>query len=191
MMLATCDRSTALGFRDYVMLLLLFDTGLRIAEICNLSVADVHDTYIKVFGKGRKEREIGLHPEVGKLIWKYVHKYRRPANPTVIGLFLGRGGKPLHPSGVQTILKRIQRAAGLTDIKLSAHVFRHTFAKMYLARGGEVFKLSREMGHSQVQVTEVYPRDFNSTEARKEHSAFSPIANIELKNQNKKKKKQE
>ena len=63
---------------------------------------------------------------------------------------------------------------------MSAHTFRHTFAKFYLQRGGEVFKLSREMGHGTVQVTELYLKDFRSTEARQEHMTFSPIGEINL-----------
>ena len=63
---------------------------------------------------------------------------------------------------------------------MSAHTFRHTFAKFYLQRGGEVFKLSREMGHGTVQVTELYLKDFRSTEARQEHMTFSPIEEINL-----------
>jgi integrase/recombinase XerD len=186
-MLSVCDLSTDNGFRDYVMLLLLFDTGLRISEMAMLRVTDVHDTYIKVFGKGRKEREIGLHPEVGKLLWKYIHKHRHPADISETRLFIGRRG-PLNRYGVHGIIKRIQHKCGMGGMKVSAHVFRHTFAKMYLARGGEVFKLSREMGHSEVQVTEIYLKDFGSSEARKEHTAFSPITNIHLKKASRRKK---
>ena len=51
---------------------------------------------------------------------------------------------------------------------------------MYLEQGGEVFKLSREMGHSTIQVTETYLKDFRSTEARREHTAFSPISQLDL-----------
>jgi integrase/recombinase XerD len=64
-MLSVCDQATRLGFRNYVLLLMLLDTGMRISELCGLRVADVHDRYVRVLGKGRKEREIGLHPEVG------------------------------------------------------------------------------------------------------------------------------
>src|SRR2546425_538521 len=99
-MLATCDLSTDLGFRDYVVLLLLFDTGMRISEVCSLRIADVHDTYVKVFGKGRKEREIGIHPEVSKLLWKYVHKHRLAKDPSETLIFLNRMGKPLRSQGL-------------------------------------------------------------------------------------------
>jgi len=52
---------------------------LNYAEL-KLSDIDTQFRYVKVFGKGRKEREIGLHPEVGKLVWKHIHKYRGPAD---------------------------------------------------------------------------------------------------------------
>jgi integrase len=82
---------------------------------------------------------------------------------------------------------RVSELCGLRleDVHVSgssgAHTFRHTFAKFYLERGGEVFKLSREMGHSTVQVTEVYLKDYRSSEARREHTAFSPIGGLDLK----------
>src|SRR6266487_1564874 len=178
-MLAVCDTSTPVGFRDHVILLLLLDTGIRIAEISTLRVSSVHDRYIKVMGKGRKEREIGIYPEMSKLLWKYIHKHRKPDDPAEAALFIGKG-QPLHPGGVHTIIKRIQKLSGLEDIKFSAHVFRHTFAKMYLDSGGDLFKLSREMGHSDVNITKTYLEDFGSSEARKDHNSFSPLAGIQI-----------
>lgn len=179
-MLATCDTSTAEGFRNYVVLLILLDTGMRVSELCGLKVTDIHDRYVRVFGKGRKEREIGLHPEVAKLLWKYIHKYRKPADQDEQALFIGRRGEPLHYSGVQSMLKVVKKASGIEGVRVSAHTFRHTFAKFYLERGGEVFKLSREMGHSTIQVTEIYLKDYRSSEARREHTAYSPIGEIDL-----------
>jgi len=179
-MLNSCDLSTDMGFRDYVILLLLFDTGIRLAEICALKVRDVQDTYIKVYGKGRREREVGIHPEVSKLLWKYIHKHRFPQKEGEVYLFVGRRG-PLHKTGLQEILERIQRASGLGDVHISPHVFRHTFAKMYLERGGDLFSLSREMGHSDVSITKIYLEDFSSSQARKEHTTYSPVGSINLK----------
>jgi len=147
---------------------------------------------IKVFGKGRKEREVGIHPEVSKLLWKYVHKHRHPKEQGETALFLCAGdrgfGKPLQYDGMRGIVDRIQEACGLAGMKFSPHVFRHTFAKMYLDHGGEVFKLSREMGHSDVQVTKLYLEDFGSTQARREHATYSPITGINLKKNVRKKK---
>lgn len=189
-MLSTCDPNTETGFRDYVIMLLLLDTGMRISELCTLHMLDIHDTYVKVYGKGRREREIGIHPEVGKLVWKYIHKHRHPKDANETRLFIGRG-VPLNQSGLKSVISRIKHESGLDDIKVSAHVFRHTFSKMYLERGGELFKLSRELGHSSVQITEIYLKDFGSTQARKDHTTFSPISGMQLKKYGKRKKKQE
>jgi integrase/recombinase XerD len=193
-MLATCDLKTNEGFRNYVLLLVLLDTGMRVSELCGLRVEDVHvsgsgGAYVRVFGKGRKEREIGLHPAVGKLVWKYMHRYRQPADPDEVGLFIGRYGKPLQTEGVRTLLDRVKKDSGIEGVRVSAHTFRHTFAKFYLQRGGELFKLSREMGHSTVQVTEIYLKDYRSSEARREHSSYSPIAEIKSLGKNNKRRR--
>jgi len=177
-MLASCDNTTPGGFRNYVLVLVLLDTGMRASELCGLQVSDIHDRYVKVLGKGRKEREIGLHPEVSKLLWKYVHKYRKPTDSNETTLFIGRRGEPLRYFGVSSMLKEVRKASGIEGVRVSAHTFRHTFAKFYLERGGEVFKLSREMGHSTIQITEIYLKDYHSSEARKEHNTYSPIGEI-------------
>lgn len=178
-MLATCDTKTPEGFRDYVILLVLLDTGMRVSELCGLRLVDVHDRYVKVTGKGRKEREIGLHPHVGKLLWRYVNK-SRPVVPGVDAVFLARGGTPLQVEGVASLLRRVKKASGIEGVRVSAHTFRHTFAKFYLKRGGELFNLSREMGHSTVQITEIYLKDYRSSEARREHQSYSPIGEVKL-----------
>lgn len=190
-MLAACDQSTAEGFRNYVLLLVFLDTGMRLSELCGLKLADIDSQfrYVKVFGKGRKEREIGLHPEVGKLIWKYVHKFRHPARPDEVALFVGRRGEPLKPGGVSEIIDQIKQKCGFEGMRVSPHVFRHTFAKFYLKRGGEVFKLSREMGHSTIQITELYLKDFHSSQARQEHSQHSPIGELDLRGKKKPRKR--
>ncbi|GCE05421.1 tyrosine-type recombinase/integrase [Dictyobacter aurantiacus] len=190
-MLASCDQSTPEGFRNYVLLLVFLDTGMRLSELCGLKLSDIDSQfrYVKVFGKGRKEREIGLHPEVGKLIWKYIHKYRKVADPDEQTLFTGRYGEPLKNRGVSNIIHNIKRECGFENMRVSPHVFRHTFAKYYLKRGGEIFKLSREMGHSTVQITELYLKDFHSGEARQEHSTYSPIGDLNLRGKKKPRRK--
>ena len=193
-MVACFDLNTEMGFRDYLIILLLLDTGIRLSEISGLEVTNVHDAYIKVFGKGRKEREVGIHPDVYKLLWKYINKYRKPKNPDEKILFLGTGkstGLPFGRSGLKQMVERVKKVTGITDMRVSPHVFRHTFAKMYLQAGGDVFSLSREMGHSSVQITNIYLQDFNSSDARRHHTAFSPINGLKLRKNQKKREKHE
>jgi site-specific recombinase XerD len=179
-MLAVCDKQTRLGFRDYTIMLLLLDTGIRVSELCGLVVEQVHEDYITVFGKGRKEREVGIGPEVRKLLWKYLAMYRRPAAPEVREVFLNKRGQPLTSSGIEQLLQEIKGQAGIEGVRVSAHTFRHTFARMFLERGGEVYKLSRLMGHTDVKTTEKYLKEFTSREARQQQARFSPVESLDL-----------
>jgi integrase/recombinase XerD len=70
-------------------------------------------------------------------------------------------------------------ATGLQTWRLSAHTFRHSFARIWLEHGGELYSLSRLLGHSSVQVTEVYLREFQSRQARAHHNEFSPLADFQ------------
>ncbi len=178
-MFAACDLRTRLGFRDYTLLLTLIDTGIRVSELCGLKVGDVRQDHVVVMGKGKHEREIGITPTTAKYLWKYVKVHRRPAWPDEQRLFLGRRGTPLTPSGVDQALYRIRDEIGITGVRMSAHTFRHSFARIWLENGGELYSLSRLLGHSSVQVTEVYLRDFESRQARQHHNQYSPLADFQ------------
>lgn len=179
-MFGACDLATSLGFRDYVLMLVLLDTGVRVSELCGVTLDDLHEGYIKVFGKGRKEREVGLSPTTAKFLWKYIHQYRAQAEDDVRVLFTNLAGRPLTPWGVEQMLQRVKAAAGITDVPVTAHKFRHTFARTWLERGGEVYSLSRLMGHSSVKITEIYLEDFKSRQARVQHAKFSAVNNLKL-----------
>jgi integrase/recombinase XerD len=176
-----CDAETKLGFRNYVIVVLLLDTGMRVSELVGLRLSDVKPRYVMVHGKGQKEREIGLHPEAGKLLWKYIAKFRTVPGVESDYVFLGGRG-PLTVSGVEQLFLKLKKDAGIEDVRVSPHTLRHTFSKRYLENGGELFKLSRELGHSDVQITaNKYLGDFKSTEARQDHDARSPLSNVKLK----------
>jgi integrase/recombinase XerD len=179
--LASCDVSTVQGFRDYVILVLLLDTGMRVSELVSLRLSNVYSRYVKVLGKGMKEREIGLHPDVSRLLWMYIQKYRdASAWPSEDRVFLGRKGA-LTTEGIEQVFQRVEVASGIEGVRFSPHTMRHTFSKQYLKNGGDLFKLSRELGHSDVQVTgRVYLGDFHSSDAREDHSTFSPIIDINI-----------
>ena len=180
MMLDACDLSTTLGYRDYTIILVLLETGIRVSELCGLRIQDVHDDHIRVFGKGKKEREVGISPQVGKQLWKYINHYRKPADKNENRVFMNRYGQPVTPNGVAQLLIDVKNRAGITGVRVSAHTFRHTFARMYLEQGGEIYKLSRLMGHSSVEVTEEYLKDFNVRSARQEQDKFSPVNTLDL-----------
>jgi len=178
-LLATCDVRTGQGFRDYVILVVLLDTGMRVSELVDLRVGNVHVRHVKVLGKGFKEREIGLHPDVSKLLWLYIEKYRPSGGyPGEDRVFLGRKGA-LTTEGIEQVFQRAAQASGIEGVRVTPHTMRHTFSKRYLKNGGDLFRLSRELGHSDVQVTgRVYLADYTSSDAREEHATYSPIAGL-------------
>ena len=180
LMLDDCDTSKALGYRDYVIILVLLETGVRISELCNLRVQDVHTDYIRVMGKGRKEREIGISAAVSKYLWKYINIYRKPHDEKELRVFMNRYHVPITPTGVDQILDDIRDRTGITGVRVSAHTFRHTFACTYLEQGGEIYKLSRLLGHSGVEVTEEYLKSFTQRAARKDQEKFSAVAAMDV-----------
>jgi integrase/recombinase XerD len=181
-LLAACDLKTPLGYRDYTIMFLLLDTGIRLSELCNLKLDDIHRDYIEVLGKGNKQREVGIHPQTVQHIWKYVNKFRQPHNENERHVFLNRYGKPLTDSGIAQAIADIGKRAGLSGVRVSPHTFRHTFARMYLDNGGDVYKLSRSLGHSEIGTTEEYLKDFKSRDARKEHDTYSPVNRLKQAN---------
>jgi integrase/recombinase XerD len=135
---------------------------------------------VKVFGKGQKEREIGIHPNVGKVVWKYINKHWASFKIEDDRLFLSERGA-LTTSGVEMLFHLVKKRTGITDVRVTPHTMRHTFAKWYLKNGGDLFKLSRELGHSSVQITgNIYLGDFKSTDARQDHDRYSPARGIKL-----------
>jgi site-specific recombinase XerD len=115
--------------------------------------------------------------------------HRFPADDKEMRVFISFYGTALTSGGVHQVIKRIQANAGLEDIQVHAHLFRHTFAKFYMENGGDLFSLARELGHSDIQTTKIYLECFNSTHARKEHSKFSPVSLIDVKETRRRRKK--
>lgn len=164
------EMTVALAARDRAILCVLLDTGIRANELCSLTLDNLHisptDAYMKVYGKGRKEREVGLGHESRASLHRYIVRHR-DAPEEERHVFLSRKRQPLTVSGLDQIIYRLAEWAGIEGVRCSAHTFRHTYAVNYLAAGGDVYKLSRLLGHTSVSVTENYLRAFRSRDARK------------------------
>jgi integrase/recombinase XerD len=157
-----------LAERDKAILAVLLDTGIRASELCSLTcdrvILDQHDPYIRIMGKGRKEREIGLGVASRQQLLRYMHRFRpHTSDPHV---FLRRDRRALDTHGLAALLYRLKQLAGVTGVRCSPHDFRHTFSFNFLANGGDVMKLSRLLGHTSLAVTEGYLRAFTARDAR-------------------------
>lgn len=172
---AACSKEylSYLRARDIAVLSVLLDTGMRASELCNIKVEDLHmvpnDSYVKIFGKGRKEREVPL----GKRAVKDIKDYLRVRPLEHHSLFLARKNSPLTLSGLDQMLYRLRDWAHLDTVEVRAHVFRHTFAVEAIKSGIGIYPLSRLMGHASVSTTEVYLRHFQAIDARQNVSSIA------------------
>ncbi|BCL82184.1 recombinase XerC [Ktedonobacteria bacterium brp13] len=156
--------------RDELILDLFLNTGIRSNELCTLTVGNIYlhpeDAHIKVYGKGRKWREVGLPNEVRRRLRRYLEAYRKEAGNDEPA-FASRYYQPLTIKGIDMLFDRLARWGKIEGVRCSAHTCRHTFAVNYLRNGGDIYRLSILMGHSSVKVTEVYLKTFQAEEARK------------------------
>lgn len=182
-LLGVIRTSTPVGFRDWTMILTLFDTGMRASELVNLKLEDVNlnDGIVKVYGKGAKERIVPIGARVQRAIWKYLQRYRlQPANPLCSNLFLTRNGESLTVNRLETIIENYGRKAGIEGLRCSPHTFRHTFAIIFLRNGGDVFSLQRILGHETLDMVRNYV-NLAQQDVQAAHARSSPVDSMELK----------
>jgi site-specific recombinase XerD len=178
--LSHIDRNSAAGARNYTILMLLLDTGLRCSEMINadLDNANVEGGYLKVMGKGGKERIVPFGVIVQKAILRYLLHFRpEPFNPTIRNLFLTLDGRPLTKNAVTLVFQRI--AARSSVKRLHPHLCRHTFATNYLINGGDVFSLQQILGHTTLEMVRRYVT-LASAHVTIQHRKFSPMDRLNI-----------
>lgn len=161
--------------RDKAILSLLIDTGIRAAEFCGLTLdcvwLDADDSYLKVKGKGRKEREVPLGRNARVSLRRYITRYRKSKERGELHVFLSRTGEPLTRSGLDQLIRQLASTARIKGVRCSPH----TFACQYLLAGGDIYKLSRLMGHTSVKVTERYLGAIKARHARQGQSVLDQL----------------
>jgi len=181
-LLSVIDKRSALGFRDYCIILVLLDTGVRLSELVNLELPNLNldQAYFKVMGKGAKERIVPIGAQVQKALWKYIHRYRpEPAHPNIQNVFLTRNGRALNANTVYRRISEYGKKAGLKGVRCSPHTFRHTFAKNFLLNGGDAFTLQKILGHSSLEVVRIYV-NLASQDVQVQHRKASPVDRLKL-----------
>jgi len=173
------DLHQPLGTRNSAILIVLLDSGLRIAEIAGLRLEDtqIDQGYLKVMGKGVRERMVPLGSLSQRLLLRYLHQFRPETPPEVSSFFLTADGKPITANTVQLMLKRLGKMAEVR--RLHAHLCRHTFATNYLVNGGHLFSLQQILGHSSLEMVRRYV-SLASAHVAVQHRQFSPIDRMNL-----------
>jgi site-specific recombinase XerD len=178
--LSCLDIKTEVGIRNKALLMTLLDTGLRSSELINLTIgnADLESGYLKVMGKGERERIVPIGSSVQKILQRYIYHFRpEPSHLTVDNVFLTIEGKPLTINGVKLLFRRLAKKSGVE--RLHAHLCRHTFATNYLINGGDVFSLQQILGHSTLEMVRHYVT-LAASQVTVQHRKFSPMDRMEL-----------
>jgi integrase/recombinase XerD len=157
--LGSIDENGADGIRDRALLSVLYGCGLRASEASGLLLGDVDfdEGFVRVRGKGNRERLVPFGPATAAPLSRYIDGPRLQAESrrTSNNVFLNRLGRPLSRMSVWTIVRRAARAAGL-ERRVHPHTFRHSFATHLLAGGADLRSVQTMLGHQSVSTTQIY-----------------------------------
>ncbi|MEN6388884.1 MAG: tyrosine-type recombinase/integrase [Syntrophomonas sp.] len=170
------DKSTFVGFRDYTIMLVLLDTGVRLIELENMKLDDVNlsSNKILVFGKGAKEREVVFQSTTKQFLMRYI-RLRNQLEHNY--LWISEMGNRLNRKTLQDRLKLYGHKAQLTKVRVSPHTFRHTCAKMYITKGGDILSLQKILGHSSLEMVRHYVNLWGS-DLQQMHKRYSPVEGL-------------
>lgn len=162
--------------RDYAILQVLYGCGLRVSEACALKISDVFldEMFVKVLGKGSKERLVPLAPSVADAITSYLSSRPIPDRQCEDILFLNRFGRPLSRVSVFKIVKSCALAAGV-DKEISPHTFRHSFATHMIENGADLRVVQEMLGHESILTTEIYTHVDSATWQREIKEIISSV----------------
>jgi len=159
-LIAAIDLSKVEGHRNRAIIETLYSCGLRVSELVSLKFGDLYfdEGFIRVIGKGNKERLVPVSPSVEKEIGIYNDHVRRhqvikPGNEQIV--FLNRRGAQLTRVMIFTIIKDLANSIGLSK-SISPHTFRHSFATHMIEGGANLRAVQEMLGHESITTTEIY-----------------------------------
>jgi integrase/recombinase XerD len=172
--------TSPLGVRNSVMLYLLYSSGMRVSELINIKISDIHfDTrFISIEGKGGKQRMIPLPEVIIRLLYDYLQKHAHKDLPTsfdpiyLFPIVYGKKIKPISRQSCWGILKKICEQAGIKRA-ISPHQLRHSFATHMLQKGVDLRSLQVLLGHEEITTVEIYPH-VETSELRKIYDKKHP-----------------
>lgn len=144
-----------IGARDKAILELLYATGMRVSELCGLCIHDLSDTFVKVQGKGNKERIIPVGKKAIVAVDHYLVHYRGEVREENGPLFVTSGGKPIDRIMVWNRVKMYAKKAGIAK-SISPHTLRHSFATHLLEGGADLRLIQDMLGHEDIGTTDRY-----------------------------------
>ncbi|MBR1870929.1 MAG: site-specific tyrosine recombinase XerD [Kiritimatiellae bacterium] len=172
--------TTPRDLRDRAILELFYACGLRVSELCDLSLdgfsADAE--LLRCFGKGSKERVVPIGSKAAQALIRYIHCARdvfAKGNAAERHLFLTRNGGRFTREGIAAMLRKRAIAAGLDPATISPHVLRHSFASHLLQHGADIRAIQEMLGHASVATTQIYTH-IDTSRFAEAHKRFHPRA---------------
>lgn len=172
------DLTTFTGVRDYTIMLLMLETGIRVNELAGLSLDDIRweDNLICIRNaKSYRERLVPIQKEMKIQLKKYIAIRGYVESEA---LFITIDGTRLTRRGIQQRIIKYGDMAKIKGVRCSCHTFRHTFAKLSVQQGANIFELQAILGHTSMEIVKTYVNLFG-TDLRESHKMFSPIKVLE------------
>ena len=164
--------------RDYAILMLFLNCGIRRSELVGLNLTDVYEDRIRVVGKGNKERIVYFGSACRKAIDTYLPERNKQVLTDNRALFGSRNGNRISVDAVHALVKKAFLKAGMDATQFSAHKLRHTAATMMLAGGVDVKTVQEVLGHENLNTTQIYTH-IESTELKIAAEA-NPISKLDF-----------
>jgi integrase/recombinase XerD len=161
--------------RDRAMLHTMYAAGLRVSELVNLDLADLHleEAFVSALGKGNKRRLVPIGDHARSALAEYLSEVRpRWAKPASRACFVTSRGKPMTRQSFWALVKRYARGAGITK-PISPHKLRHSFATHLLAGGADLRSVQTMLGHVDISTTQIYTH-VSGDHLRKMHERYHP-----------------
>ncbi len=150
------DITEPIGSRDRAILELLYSSGLRVSEVATIGIYDVDDTFVRVFGKGRKERIVPVGKKAIEAIDHYLTHVRGNADSKEFkNLFVTKSGKAMDRITIWRMIKKYAKGAGISK-NISPHTLRHSFATHLLDNGADLRVIQDMLGHASISSTDRY-----------------------------------
>lgn len=178
-LLSSLDINNCNYFRDYCILTLFLNCGMRLSELCSIKIDKIKEDTLTIVGKGDKERTVYLNDACMDSINNYLYK-RNDIKASEEGkkfLFLSSRGNPINKRTVELLVKKHIKNAGLTNEKYTPHKLRHTAATLMYKHGNvDIRSLQSILGHESISTTQIYTHI--DDEILREAAKSNPLGNI-------------
>lgn len=169
--------------RNKLIMTILFDSGVRNSELCDVEMIDLCDNAIRIHGKGKKIRYVPMTPSINKAMLKYLRVRENyildKHNYHVQYLLLSQKGKRLTPETIERVVRDCGIACNVRkEIRCSPHTCRHYYAQTQLKNGCDLFTVSRLLGHNNINITKRYLFSMETDDMLEIAQKTTPLRNI-------------